>query len=269
MLAENSPHTWSNSDAYEAVMGRWSRIAADEALNWLALPPGLRWIEIGCGTGALTEAILTNGDPAEIFAIDPSPDFLAQAAKRIRDKRVTFRSGGVEELKGPNERYDISIAGLVLHFMTDPHQGLAAMTRAVRPGGTVAGYIWDVACAEQFTSPFWRAAGSLESSAKTWEPLYRLQLNSVERVTELFTNARLAQVAVATLDFPVVFRDFADYWEPGLLDGSSPIQRYIRTLSQDQQAALRERLREQLPTAHDGSIPLRGRLWIARGTKLA
>ena len=267
MSTEQRPYTWSNSDAYEAFMGRWSRVAANAALDWLALPPGLRWLEVGCGTGALTEAILATSAPVELLAIDPSPGFLQRATERVHDERATFEHGCAEELPAATEGYDVVIAGLALHFMSDPWQGLREMTRAARPGGTVAGYIWDVASMDQFMSPFWRAATSLDPTASAWEPLYRQQLNSAERVTALFGKAPLDQVRAATVDFPIVFRDFADYWEPCLLDGSSPVQRYIRTLPEEDVAALRERLHGILPLAPDGSIPLRGRIWIARGSK--
>lgn len=268
MSTENAPHTWSNSDAYEAFMGRWSRVAANAALDWLAMPQGLRWLEVGCGTGALTEAIVTSADPAEVLAIDPSPDFLAQAASRVHDERVTFATGTAEELPADTGRYDVSIAGLVLHFMTDPKQGVLEMTRCTRPGGTVTGYIWDIASDAQFLSPFWRAAESLDPGAKDWEPLYRQHVNSAERVAALFANDDLEQITSTTLDFPVVFRDFADYWEPCLLNGSPPVQRYVQTLSGEGRNALRERLRSFLSIAADGSIPLRGRLWITRARKL-
>lgn len=267
MASETTPHTWANSDAYEAFMGRWSRIAADAALDWLDLPAGLRWLDVGCGTGASAEAIVTGADPSALTGIDPSPDFLAQAKQRVRDPRVTFEAGNAEALPVVSDQFDVAIACLVLHFMSDPQQGVREMMRCVRPGGTVAGYIWDIASDEQFTSPFWRAAESLDPRATAWEPLYRQKVNSAERVTTLFDDAPLDNVVAATLDFPIVFRNFADYWEPCLLDGSPPVQRYMATLSDDGKAALRGALRERLPVADDGLIPLRGRLWITRGTK--
>ena len=262
-------HTWGNSDAYEAFMGRWSRRAADAALAWLEPVAGLRWLEVGCGTGASTEAIVALTDPAEVVAIDPSPAFLAQARQRVADRRVRFEPGVAEALPVESDAFDVSIACLVLHFMTDPAQVLLEMTRAAKPGGVVSGYIWDVASDEQFMSPFWMAATALDPGATEWEPLYRQKLNSEQGVISLFQDAPLEDVVPTTLDFPIVFQDFDDYWIPCQLDGSPPVQRYVKTLSEDGKAALRERLSEELPVAEDGTIPLRGRLWIARGTKPA
>src|SRR5918994_7049313 len=82
------PHVWGNTEAYEAYMGRWSRPVAEAVLAWLRLSPGLTWLDVGCGTGALTEAILDAADPSEIHGVDPSADFIATAEAQIVDPRV-------------------------------------------------------------------------------------------------------------------------------------------------------------------------------------
>lgn len=262
------PTTWANSDAYEAFMGRWSRLAADAALAWLQTGTQQRWLDVGCGTGASTEAIVRRTDPALVVAIDPSPDFLAQAQQRISDQRVRFQLGQAEAMPVESGSFDVCIACLALHFMDDPYQGLLEMTRAAKPGGVVTGYIWDITSDQQFMRPFWAAATAIDPAATEWEPRNRQKLNSVERVLELFRRALLMQVDTATLDFPIVFRSFDDYWFPCQLDGSSPVQRYVNTLTEQERSALRERLWIELPIAEDGSIPLRGRLWAARGSRL-
>src|ERR1700731_2163218 len=79
--------------AYERMMGIWSRLAGDIFLDWLAPPPGLRWIDVGCGNGAFTEAIVARCAPSEIVGIDPSEPQLAYAGTRPRSGRAEFRQG--------------------------------------------------------------------------------------------------------------------------------------------------------------------------------
>jgi len=91
-------HVWGNTEAYEAYIGRWSRLAAEAILGWLALPPGQSWLDVGCGTGALTQAILAAADPSEVLGVDLSADFLATAEEQIVDPRVRFAVGDARAL---------------------------------------------------------------------------------------------------------------------------------------------------------------------------
>jgi SAM-dependent methyltransferase len=85
------PHEhWGGGPAYERYMGRWSRPAARAFLRWLAPPAGWRWLDVGCGTGVLAQAILEQADPGAILGVDPSPDFIAYARSRSDDARLRF-----------------------------------------------------------------------------------------------------------------------------------------------------------------------------------
>ena len=92
------------------------------------LPPGLTWLDVGCGTGALTEVILEAADPREILGADPSGEFIATAAAQIADPRP-LRDRDARALPVPDDAYDVVVAGLVLHFVPDP-QAAVEMTRA-------------------------------------------------------------------------------------------------------------------------------------------
>src|SRR6478609_212465 len=139
-----SSQTWSNTEAYEAIMGRWSRPAAQAALEWLALPPDLAWLDVGCGTGALTQAILETASPSEVLGVDPSAEFLVLAAEEIQDPRVHFQTGSAQSLPMEDDRFDVIVSGLVLHFVPDHKASAVEMTRVARRGGVVAAHIWDV-----------------------------------------------------------------------------------------------------------------------------
>ena len=261
-------HVWANTEAYEAYMGRWSRPVAEAVLAWLALAPGLSWLDVGCGTGALAEAILDAADPREILGVDPSADFVATAGQ-IADPRVRFAIGDASTLPVPSDAYDVVVAGLVLHFVPDPLPAIREMMRAARRGGTVAAYVWDFAGERQFTRYFWQAATAFDPVAAAQDPSLQFPLCQPEPLAALFAGAGLQAVTVQAVVVPTVFRDFDDYWQPHLLDGSSPAQRYVASQGAAQRAALRERLRTLLPIADDGSIPLLGHLWAVRGAKEA
>ena len=259
-------YDWGNTEAYEAYIGRWGRMAAEAFLQWLALASGQRWLDVGCGTGALTQAVLATADPAEVLGVDPSADFLATAEAKIVDPRVRFAIGDARALSVPSDDYDAVVAGLVLNFVPEPEVAVAEMARAARPGGTVAGYVWDFAGERQFQRYFWRAAIALDPAAVALEQSMQFPLCHPEPLAALFASAHLQMVAVDAIDVPAVFRDLDDYWQPYLAGGSAIAQRYATSLNDEQRTALREQLRSILPVADDGSIHLLARVWAVRGT---
>ena len=135
---------YNDGAGYERYMGHWSRLAGDIFLNWLSPPPGLRWIDIGCGNGALTELLVERCAPAEVQGIDPSEAQLAFARTRPGARMAEFRLGDAMKLPFAPGRFDVAVMALVIFFVPDPAQGVAEMVRVVRPGGTVATYVWDI-----------------------------------------------------------------------------------------------------------------------------
>jgi SAM-dependent methyltransferase len=267
-MTDSSPSLlWTNTNAYEAIMGRWSSPSARVVLEWLALPPGLAWLDFGCGTGALTRAILETANPREVLGVDPSAEFLGLAAEQISYQGVRFAIGNAHALPADDDSFDVTISGLVMSFVPDPRTAIVEMARVVRRGGTVASYIWDVEDEQQFTRPFWKAAMEVDPAVSALDPRTQFTLGGIDALSELWMTAGLEDVSAADIAMPTVFRDFGDYWQPCLLDGSTPIQKYARSLSADQQTALREQLRAVLPIAADGSISLLGHLAVVRGTK--
>ena len=75
---------WADGDAYELYVGRWSRLVARDFLRWVGAGPGLRWLDVGCGTGALSSAILAQCDPVEVVGVDQSEAHVAWTARRHR-----------------------------------------------------------------------------------------------------------------------------------------------------------------------------------------
>lgn len=256
---------WAVGDAYEPYVGRWSRVVARDFLAWLGVPESRRWLDVGCGTGALSATILEVAEPDAVTGIDSSDAFATYARERIPDERVEFRQGDAQALPFDDGTFDAVVSGLVLNFLPDPGGGLAEMARVTRPGGVVAVYLWDYAGEMQLMRHFWDAAAALDPAAGELDEGRRFPLCRPEPLERLFVATRLAGVEVRAIDVPTVFRDFDDYWSP-FLGGQGPAPSYVATLSGDQQAALRERLRADLPISEDGSIRLVARAWAARGT---
>jgi SAM-dependent methyltransferase len=260
-------YVFRDTDAYEAYVGRWSRPLAEAFLAWFAVPTAGRWLDVGCGTGALTEAVLDATDPIEVVGIDPSPEFLGAAQSRVSDPRARFEVGDARALPVASDSYDAVVAGLVLHFIPDPAPAVAEMARAARPGGAVGAYVWDYRGTMQRQQYFWAAVAAIDTDAAGLDPRPHFHTCEPEPMAELFRAAGLDNVAVGAIDLPMVFRDFDEFWLPHTLAGAAAVQRYVSGLDDDRQAALREHLRATLPFAADGSLHLIDRAWAVRGTK--
>jgi SAM-dependent methyltransferase len=257
---------WAAGEAYEPYVGRWSRLVAAGFLARLGAAPGARWLDVGCGTGALTGTILDRCAPASVLGVDPSEAFLAYARSRVTDPRAEFRHGDAQALPAEDAAFDVVVSGLVLNFVPDQPKAAAEMRRAARPGATVAAYVWDYAEGMQMMRRFWDAAAALDpEGAGGKDEALRFALCRPGPVASLFEGAGLRGVEVAPIEVPTVFRDFDDYWSP-FLAGGAPALAYCLSLDEDRRAALRERLRATLPAERDGSIRLSARAWAVRGT---
>jgi SAM-dependent methyltransferase len=223
-------------------------------------------LDVGCGTGALSATILALARPATVTGIDASEGYAAYAHEQIRDGRAQFRQGDAEALPFRDEGFDATVSGLVVNFMPEPSLGLAEMARVTRPGGTVAVYVWDYSDGMQLIRHFWDAATALDPAAVELDESRRFPICHPEALERLFTDAGVEDVAVRAVDVPTVFRDFDDYWSP-FLGGQGPAPGYAMSLSEERRAALRERMRADLPISGDGSIQLSARAWAVRGRR--
>jgi SAM-dependent methyltransferase len=252
--------------AYEPYVGRWSRLVAREFLDWLAAPPGDSWLDVGCGTGALTQAILALAAPSAVVGVDRSEGYVEFARAQVKDGRACFDTGDAQDLPVEPAAYEAAVSGLVLNFVPQPERMAAEMARVVRPGGMVAAYVWDYAGMMQFMRHFWNAATALDPAVFDLDEGRRFPICQPERLESLFQEAGLHQVEVQPIDVETRFNDFEDYWLP-FEGGQGPAPGYAMSLSEDRRAALRDRLRNSLPFALDGSIPLVARAWAVRGTR--
>jgi ubiquinone/menaquinone biosynthesis C-methylase UbiE len=135
-MTESTRHdAWQAGDSYEAYMGRWSRQIATRFLSWLDMPTGLDWLEVGCGTGALSSTILKQCHPKSVIAVDSSSGFLEKARQNVSDARVDFQIGQAEALSLEARCRDVAASALMLNFLPDRVRALSEMRRVTRPGG--------------------------------------------------------------------------------------------------------------------------------------
>lgn len=264
-MAEQPTAVWASGAAYEAYVGRWSRMVAREFLDWLAVPAGSSWLDVGFGTGELTKAIVETQSPSRVAGIDPSGGFVAFARQHVRDERVKFDEGDAMSLPYSEEEFDATVSGLVLNFVPEPDRGLSEMTRVTRVRGIVAAYVWDYAGKMEMMRHLFDAAIALDPAAAKVDEGPRFPICRPERLAETFQRASLRGVETRAMDVPTHFRDFDDYWTP-FLGGTGVAPAYVMSLPEGKRLALRERLREALPIAQDGSIPLVARAWAVKGT---
>jgi SAM-dependent methyltransferase len=262
----DSPEIWAVGDAYEFFIGRWSRLVAHEFIAWLTLDSNRRWLDVGCGTGSLTRAIIEDAAPSEVIGIDPSEGFVAAARRCTPASLAAFVVGGAQQLPFSDGSFDVAVAGLVLNFVLDSAKAIAEMRRVVRPGGTVAAYVWDYAGGMQLLRYFWDAAAAVDSAAAELDEGRRFPICRPETLRALFENAAFDRTEVHTIEVPTGFKSFDDYWAP-FLGGQGPAPAYCMALSADRRAALADRLKSTLPTADDGSIRLTARAFAVRGVR--
>ena len=255
---------WAAGDLYEPYVGRWSRVVARDFLPWLEVRPDAEWLDVGCGTGALTQLILQLGAPRRVRGVDSSAGFVDYARGHCSDSRASFEVADAQSLPVDGAAFDAAVSGLVLNFVPHPERAAAGMRRAVREGGVVAAYVWDYAGRMELMRYFWDAAVELDPAAKAADEGVRFPLCNPEQLAALFTGAGLREVQVRAIDAPTPFRDFDDYWTP-FLSGQAPAPGYCMSLGDEARAALRERIRAKLPIRPDGSIALIARAWAVKG----
>lgn len=266
MAPNDDPQWFANGQAYDRYMGRWSRPVGVLFVEWLALPDRLRWIDIGCGTGALCATLIERASPGSVIGIEPSAGFLGVARSMVVDDRVDFRSGDAQDLPLEDDSADVAVSGLVLNFVPDKVRAVREMRRTVRLGGTVAAYVWDYAGGMQLIRHFWDGVSALFPLAAAKDQAELFPICDPQALAALFREAGLQDVETSTMDTPTLFADFDDFWSP-FLGGQGPAGAFCASLSDTDRERLRGHLQASLPTRPDGSIHLTARALAVRGRR--
>jgi ubiquinone/menaquinone biosynthesis C-methylase UbiE len=240
---------FTDGAAYERRMGRWSRLVGEVFLDWIAAPPGLRWVDVGCGNGAFTEVLIARCKPTTVNAVDPSEGQLSYARTRPGTKLAQFRIGDAQALPYDDRSFDAATMALAISFIPDPLKAAREMMRVVRPGGPVATYMWDLPAGGIPVAPMYRALQSLGITAS----MPGIEVTRREAMQALWEQAGFQSVETRVIRIQVAYADFDDFWESYKVP-EGPAGLAIRKMSPPEIENLKVRLREHLPIAADGTI---------------
>jgi len=243
------------------MMGRWSRLAGEVFLDWLAPQTGLRWLDVGCGNGAFTELLIERCAPSNVMGIDPSEGQLAYARTRLAAGPVSFRQCDAQTLPFADDEFDAATMALVINLFPDPAKAVAEIARVVRPGGQVATYMWDIMGGGFTMEPIREALGELGVST----PMYGAEGTRPEKMSDLWENAGLDGIVVRRIDVQLTYASFDDFWRANT-GTPNTIFKAIAALSPAEVKQLRARLLVRLPTDQYGRFSYGAHANAVKGT---
>lgn len=241
---------FDDSAAYERAMGRWSRAVARIFVQWLAPPAGARCLDVGCGTGALTHALLELVSPATVVGIDPELAQIAQASRGPAAGRATFHVADACRLPFAAASFDIATSALVLNFIAERSQAMAEKRRVTRAGGSVAAYVWDFAEESSPSGPLRRA---MRRCGVDVPAIPGTDASPIEALRTLFEQAALERIESKTIEVCLAYRDFEDFWQ-AQTPSYSPTTKIIASMTASERTRLMRAVRTELPTALGGAI---------------
>lgn len=254
-----------DAGGYERFMGRWSARLARELIRFAAIPDDARVLDVGCGTGSFTEAVLSTLPRATAVGVDPSATFVELASRRFPETRARFETGDATRLTFPDASFGAAVAMLVLNFVPDPGRAVAEMRRVTRPGGRVAASVWDYGGEMTMLRTFWDTAVALDPAAGARHE-ERMPLCHRGELEELWRGSGLDGVREEGLVIEMPFSTFGDFWSP-FLAGVGPAGSYAAALSSEAREALKRRLlRDVWDDRPEQPRRLTGRAWVVVGT---
>ncbi|MBK6869836.1 MAG: methyltransferase domain-containing protein [Kineosporiaceae bacterium] len=251
----------TTGDAYDAFMGRYSVALATDFAESSGVTAGERALDVGCGPGALTAELVRRLGAESVASCDPSPPFVQVCA--TRNPGVPVRQGRAEELPYDDGSFEVALAQLVLHFVSDPSAAGAELIRVLRPGGRVAVCVWDFERGMQMLRAFWDAALALDANAP--DELRVMRFGRAAELAEFLTGAGFTDVVEQELTVDSTYAGFDELWR-GFLAGIGPAGSYCVALPETRQADLRAELFERVGSP-SGAFTLQATARAAVGTR--
>ena len=246
--------------AYERFMGKWSQLAGETFLDWLAPQPGLRWLDVGCGNGAFTEMLVERCAPGSVDGIDPSEGQLAFARTRPTSRLAQFHQGDAMAQPFPDDTFDVAVMPLVIFFVPDPAKGVAEMVRVVCPGGSVTAYAWDM---HGGGFPYETLQVEMRALGITVPLPPSAGASRIDAMQDLWTDAGLHAVETREVTVQRTFADFDDYWTTILMGPN--VGPKAAAMAPEDSAILKTRVRERLPADEMGGITYSARANAVKG----
>ena len=232
-------------------------------LEWLQFPNNMSWLDIGCGTGALSEAIYRNCKPAYLCCIDPSAEFLEKTKDRLSGE-ADFTIASATNIPKADKTFDIVVSALALNFFPDLSGAFSEMKRVLKTRGTIAAYVWDYSSKMEMLRFFWDAASEVDPNAHRFDEGIRFPICNALNLRDAFQSAGLLDIQTSYLDIHTVFKNFEDYWDP-FLGGQGPAPGYLVSLPEHVREKLKAAIQKRLPVEPGGSINLLARAIAIRG----
>lgn len=248
--------------AYEQMMGVWSRLVGEVFLDWLEPAQGLRWIDVGCGSGAFTELIVAHCAPSEVQGIDPSEGQLVFARARAGARGAVFQTGDAMALPFPGASFDVAVMALVLVFVPDAAKSVAELARVVRPGGLVATYMWDMLGGGFPLDPILDEMRAMGLSL-TRPP--HMEVSTLAALRGFWSAAGLQAIETREITVQRTFADFDEFWTVETkAPSTAPV---IAAMPAADVTALMQRVRARLPADAEGRITYSARAHAISGRK--
>ena len=241
---------FTDGTGYEQLMAGWTRTAGTTFLDWLAPPSGSRWLDVGCGTGVFTELVVETCSPASVIAIDPSAAQIELACKKPVARKVDFRIADAQTLPFTDGTFDIVVSALVINFIADRPRALAEMRRVCRPGGVIAGYVWDFAAQRSPNAPI---RFGLQEIGVSPPPVPGAEDSEPEALISLLTGAKLADIAARIIDVTKSFTDFNDFWQ-SQTPSYNPVAKLLEALPESDRQRVLALVRARFPASANGSV---------------
>ncbi len=254
---------WNSGDPYEYFMGRWSTLMALTFLDWLNFPYDKSWLDLGCGTGALSENIYLRCNPTNLTCLDPSAEFLKKAEKRLKGNG-NFVVGNASNIPVNENSFDIIAMGLSLNFFPNLKSTFSEMKRVLKQEGTIAAYVWDYSEGMEFIRFFWDAAFEIDPNSHSLDEGNRFPICDINKLKLEFENAELSNIKASYLTIETNFRNFEDYWNP-FLGAQGPAPGYLASINKTLQYNLKEMLYRKLKIELNGSIKLQAKAIAIKG----
>lgn len=240
---------FTDGAAYERTTGKWSQLAGERFIEWLAPAADLSWLDVGCGSGVFTELLFEHGAARSVTGVDPAEEQLAYARSRLAGRRANFQTGDATSLPFSEASFDAGVMALVIFFVPDPLKAVAEMVRVVRPGGLVSAYAWDMM---NGGFPFNAIQAQMREMGipPTYPP--SVEVSRIDALRRLWLAVGVGSVETNEYAVHRTYDDFEDLWSVSTLAAS--VAPKIKVMASDDVQVLKARMRESSPADASGRI---------------